>query len=75
MITCNFKQVVENLKFDPCLNNGEVARIFLLSDLQIFFSDLGSGEQKKINKKYLKMTSKLVIFRALLFIYFSELFF
>ena len=34
------------------------ARIFLLVDLMgIFFSDLGSGDEKEINKKALKMTS------------------
>ena len=34
------------------------ARIFLLVDLrEFFFSDLGSGGRKKINKKALKMTS------------------
>ena len=33
------------------------ARIFLLVDLREFFSDLGSGGRKKINKKALKMTS------------------
>ena len=32
-------------------------RIFLLVDLRGFFSDLGSGGRKKINKKALKMTS------------------
>ena len=58
------------------------ARIFLLVDLGDFFSDLGSGGRKKINKKALKMTSELVIFRAFffhffffLFYLFSELFF
>ena len=30
---------------------------FLLVDLREFFSDLGSGGTKKINKKALKMTS------------------
>ena len=35
---------------------GSWARIFLLVDLQEFFSDIGSGERKKINKKALKMT-------------------
>ena len=45
--------------------NGLQARIFLLVDLRGFFSDLGSGgDEKKINKKALKMTSQLVIFRA-----------
>ena len=39
------------------------ARIFLLVDLQDFFSDLGWGGRKKINKKALKM----VIFRAFFF--------
>ena len=33
------------------------ARIFLLVDLREFFSDLGSGGRKKIDKKALKMTS------------------
>ena len=33
------------------------ARIFLLTDLQDFFSDLGSEGRKKKNKKALKMTS------------------
>ena len=33
------------------------ARIFLLVDLPEFFSDLGSGGRKKINKKAPKMTS------------------
>ena len=33
------------------------ARFFLLVDLRESFSDLGSGGQKKINKKALKMTS------------------
>ena len=33
------------------------ARFFLLVDLRDFFSDLGSGDEKKINKKVLKMTS------------------
>ena len=52
------------------------ARIFLLVDLLEFFSDLGSGERKKINKKALKMTSSLVTFRAFFFNWsFSELFF
>ena len=31
--------------------------MFLLIDLREFFSDLGSGGRKKINKKALKMTS------------------
>ena len=36
-----------------------------------FFSDLGSGEQKKKKKKkVLKMTSQLVIFRAFFFLFF-----
>ena len=38
-------------------NSYLLARIFLLVDLRGFFSDLGSGERKKINKKALKMTS------------------
>ena len=42
------------------------AKIFLLVDLREFFSDLGSGGRKKINKKALKMTS---------YWSFSELFF
>ena len=33
------------------------ARFFLIVDLRDFFSDLGSGRRKKINKKALKMTS------------------
>ena len=40
---------------------------------QIFlkkFSDLGFGGRKKINKKALKMTSKLVIFRVFFFFFF-----
>ena len=42
---------------------------FLLVDIRgFFFSDLGSGgTKKKINKKTLKMTSQLVIFRAFFF--------
>ena len=53
------------------MNDYGKARFFLLVDLRDFFSDLGSGGRKKINKKALKMTSKLVIFRAF---FFSELF-
>ena len=44
------------------------ARIFLLVDLRELFFRFGVGRTKKINKKALKMTSQLVIFRA--FIYF-----
>ena len=51
------------------------ARIFLLVDLRIFFLDLGSGDEKKINKKALKMTSQLVIFRAFFFFFFLRAFF
>ena len=48
------------------------ARIFLLVDVRDFFiryrvGDIGSGRRKKINKKALKMTSKLVIFRVVFF--------
>ena len=46
-IICKFQVVVSKTK----------ARIVLLVDLQVFFSDLGSGTEKKINKKTLKMTS------------------
>ena len=38
--------------------------IFSLVDLRDFFSDLGSGDEKKKRKIALKMTSQLVIFRA-----------
>ena len=34
-----------------------LGQIFLLVDLREFFSDLGSGVRRKINKKALKMTS------------------
>ena len=49
---------------------GAEARIFLLVDLRGFFSDLGSTGRKQINKKALKMTSQLVIFRAFFFFFF-----
>ena len=49
------------------------ARIFLLVDLRDFFFRFRvGGDEKKNNKKALKMTSELVIFRA--FFLFSELF-
>ena len=34
-----------------------LGQIFLLVDLLVFFSDLGLGGRKEINKKALKMTS------------------
>ena len=43
---------------------------FFLVDLRGEKSDLGSGVTKKINKKALKVTSKLVIFRAFFFLFF-----
>ena len=50
--------------------NDRKARFFLLVDLRDFFLDLGSGGRKKINKKALKMTSSLVIFRAFYLFFF-----
>ena len=49
------------------------ARMFLLVDLRGKNIGFRVGGRKKMNKKALKMTSKLVIFRA--FFSFSELFF
>ena len=43
------------------------ARIFFLVDIWEFFSDFGLGGRKKKEKKALKMTSSLVIFKALFF--------
>ena len=51
------------------------ARCFLLVDLQEFFFRLRVGGTKKINKKALKMTSELVIFRAFFFFFFFLLLF
>ena len=49
----------------PCL-----ARIFLSVDLREFFFRFRVWGRKKINKKALKMTSKLVIFGAFIIYFF-----
>ena len=50
-------QNVSTLNMYELLSLSTKARIFLLVDLRDFFSDLGSGGRKSINKKALKMTS------------------
>ena len=48
-----------------------MARFFLLVDLQEKKNQIyGQGGEKKINKKALKMTSDVVIFRAFFFFFF-----
>ena len=51
------------------------ALVFYLLILGKFFSDSGSGDEKKTRKKTLKMTSWLVIFRAFFFHFHFQSFF